>query len=284
MKIAVAQIRSTANPWENLLQVFSLIDDAIQEGCELICFPENVFYRGPLSKKSIELQDSIFLKKSSEDGSGTVLYQEFYRFIKTRNISVSLGSVREWCESSGLFYNTHVFYHCDDKHFYTYRKKHLFCFKGKNAIDESSYFGTGEEVQCVAFRSFNFGLSICYDLRFPELFRYQTLKLNADVLLIPSAFFQVTGELHWHPMLKTRAVENLAYVAAAAQHGEHFSSTAKQYSCYGHSLLFGPWGEIIAEAPEKGDCLLLATLDRQHIDEKRRLFPALTRAGLKITL
>jgi nitrilase len=119
------------------------------------------------------------------------------------------------------------------------------------------------------------GLSICYDLRFPELYR-KLIDMGAVVLAIPSAFTLVTGKTHWHTLLRARAIENLAYVIAPNQFGQHSNGR----TTYGHSLIIDPWGQILAEAPE-GNCIITADLDPSLPQKLRSEFPALSHRMLK---
>jgi predicted amidohydrolase len=114
---------------------------------------------------------------------------------------------------------------------------------------------------------FGLGMSICYDLRFPELYR-QLWRAGADALLVPAAFTAHTGRAHWHILLRARAIENQSYVIAAAQHGQH----NEKRETFGHSLAIDPWGRILAEHPE-GEGVVLATLDRAVLAETRRNMP-----------
>ena len=187
-------------------------------------------------------------------------------------------------------YNTAVAVGPDGEVLARYRKIHLFDvdIPGGAVLRESdgTVAGTGAVVLRVggdrrtpklddgrageadgADGSFGLGLSICYDLRFPELYR-QLWRHGADTLLVPAAFTAHTGKAHWHLLLRARAIENQAYVIAAAQHGRH---NDKRES-YGHSLAIDPWGRLLGEQPE-GDGVVLATLDRAVVDEIRRNMP-----------
>ena len=113
------------------------------------------------------------------------------------------------------------------------------------------------------------GLSVCYDLRFPELYR-QHARAGADLLLVPSAFTYTTGRAHWEVLLRARAVENLAYVLAPAQGGTHENGRRT----WGHSMLVDPWGSVLAQQPE-GAGVVLGTLDAAHLRQVRRQLPAL---------
>ncbi len=118
------------------------------------------------------------------------------------------------------------------------------------------------------------GLTICYDLRFPELFRYLVDK-GASVFTVPAAFTQATGQAHWHTLLRARAIENLAYVIAPGQFGQH----PDQRSTYGHSLIVDPWGRVLAEAPDE-ECFIAADIDLEGQKKLRSEFPVLANRRL----
>ena len=118
------------------------------------------------------------------------------------------------------------------------------------------------------------GIAVCYDLRFPELFRLM-LDREVNVIALPAAFTQRTGQAHWHTLLKARAIENLCYVVAAAQTGEHPGGRRT----YGHSMIIGPWGEVLAEAAA-GPGVVTATMDDDYLRRLRSQFPALSHRRL----
>jgi predicted amidohydrolase len=134
---------------------------------------------------------------------------------------------------------------------------------------ESAKFEPGRDTVLAEVGPLTLGLTVCYDLRFPHLYR-ALAKLGATVLCVPAAFTQVTGEAHWHVLLRARAIENGAYVIAPAQGGRH----ADGRQTYGHSLVVGPWGEILAEAGTE-PAVLLAELDPAAVTEARRKIPSL---------
>jgi predicted amidohydrolase len=119
------------------------------------------------------------------------------------------------------------------------------------------------------------GVTICYDLRFPELYRKLTFDRGADVLLVPAAFTAVTGRAHWHTLLRARAIENQAWVVAAAQHGRH----NEKRETFGHALIVDPWGVVAAEV-EAGDGVAVAALDGESLAKVRRAMPVRAHAKL----
>jgi len=158
----------------------------------------------------------------------------------------------------------------------TYRKIHLFDVElgSGGSYSESAATTPGTSVVVVEVGGFKLGLSICYDLRFPELYRALS-EQGAEVLLVPAAFTLHTGKDHWHVLLRARAIEAQAFVVAAAQYGAH--PGARQ--TYGHSLVVDPWGTVIAEASD-GVGIVSATLERERLDAVRRSLPSLTHRKL----
>jgi predicted amidohydrolase len=141
---------------------------------------------------------------------------------------------------------------------------------GAPPVRESDYFNGGSEARVVEIDGWKFGLSICYDLRFAELYlRYAREK--ADVILVPSAFLVPTGEAHWHVLLRARAIEAQCFVAAPAQSGEHHSDSQVRKT-YGHSLVVDPWGKVLAELKESPQ-IQVVELDRELITKARRQIP-----------
>jgi nitrilase len=153
-----------------------------------------------------------------------------------------------------------------------YDKMHLFRFAhGQEDHDETRVLAPGTQPASFVLASkdghvYTLGMSVCYDLRFPELYR----ALKSDVLLVPSAFTCITGQAHWEVLLRARAIENLAYVVAAAQGGTHESGR----STWGHSMLVDPWGQILAQQPQ-GEGLVMGDVLGERLQAVRRGLPAL---------
>ena len=149
-----------------------------------------------------------------------------------------------------------------------YDKIHLFAFtKGSESYDETRTMQPGDTPVVVESPFGRLGLSVCYDVRFPELYR---TKEPIDMWLVPSAFTATTGAAHWELLLRARAVENLCYVVAPAQGGTHPNGRRT----HGHTMIVGPWGDVLAEQPE-GEAVVIADLDHERIAEVRGSLPAL---------
>ena len=154
----------------------------------------------------------------------------------------------------------------------SYDKIHMFDAEpgdGKN-YNESASFTAGHSPVIVNIDNISTGMSVCYDLRFPHLYRQLALD-GAQILLIPSAFTALSGKAHWHVLLRARAIETGCYVIAPAQQGTH----ADGRQTYGHSMIINPWGEIITEAKD-GDSIINAVLDFDAVDKARQSIPSLT--------
>jgi predicted amidohydrolase len=153
-----------------------------------------------------------------------------------------------------------------------YRKIHLFDVNipGRAVLMESENTGRGRDIVIASTDLARIGLSICYDLRFPELYRELVLRLGAQILVVPAAFTAHTGAAHWHTLLRARAIENQCYVIAAAQTGRH---NDKRES-YGHTLIIDPWGTVLGERAD-GEGLVMADIDLDQLDERRAQMPCL---------
>lgn len=282
MKLCAVQFKSSDDPYENLVRVQALTEEAQQAGATLVCFPENIFYRGARHGKSGFSRDEATLEL---DATRCLLENSDFskavgEWIRNLNVSVSLGSVLQKSSESSLPYNAHWLIHAGSPpRITTYAKIHLFDYSGSaGRYHESKDVSAGSSVVVSKVQDILVGLSICYDLRFPELYRAMTLNMGAQLLLIPAAFTQETGKAHWHTLLKSRAIENLSFVVAAGQWGFHEDSKGQRLECFGHSCIVDPWGNIVAEAPEQGDGLLFAELSPKHIQNFREKLPSLQNA------
>jgi predicted amidohydrolase len=166
----------------------------------------------------------------------------------------------------GKFFNTSVVLAPSGEIVATYRKIHLFDVNVPGAIvhRESDVIAPGDEMVVARLEGIALGLSICFDLRFPELYRALALA-GADVIAIPAAFNAVTGRAHWETLVRARAIENHAFVIAAAQAG----TTSEGIATYGHSLIVDPWGETLAESTSDRPEVLVATLDLSEVGRRR---------------
>ena len=261
MRIAVAQQTSTPDTEANLAWMEERIAEAAAGGARLVAFPENAPFMGPEAARlaAPEMVDGPAMRRVAAAA-------------RAHGIGVVVGSFAEKGPDAGHTYNTSLFFDDSGQLLATYRKMHLFdvTVSSDTVYRESASVAAGEPAPVVVeFEDWRFGLSICYDLRFPELYRALSAA-GEEVLFVPAAFTVRTGMAHWHLLLRARAVENLAYVVAPAQVGTHFGTR----ETYGHALVVAPWGEVIAEA-EGGAGLIFAELRRERVSAVRAQIPAL---------
>jgi predicted amidohydrolase len=190
---------------------------------------------------------------------------------REKHMWILAGSIRTRNEAGGPAYNTSMLFNRDGNRVAVYRKMHLYDVEipGRVSAKESAVFAGGNEIVNAGIDGVNVGLSICYDLRFPELYRLLALR-GAKVLLVPAAFTSYTGRDHWELLLRARAVENQCFVVAADQIGSY----APGKSSYGRSMIIDPWGTVLACAPDCND-VITADLDLAALDRIRQELPAL---------
>ncbi|MEO5667139.1 MAG: nitrilase-related carbon-nitrogen hydrolase [Bdellovibrionota bacterium] len=279
MKVGLVQMCSGSDPIENLLVVDSYIKEATDRGADLVCFPENVFYRGPKESPTFSRKEiCLSFDEAGKLVAKTEFAQALSEIMSGWDVAVSLGSTLECRGDVAHPYNAHLLRKADGT-ISVYRKQHLFAFKGRTAnYEESKDISPGDNVRCEEIKGIKVGMSICYDVRFPELFREMVLGRGAQVLLIPAAFATETGEAHWHTLLRARAIENQAFVVASGQFGCHTDSRGQLCECYGNSIVYGPWGETVAELAGSEEGLLVVDLDFEAQNELRSRLPALSGA------
>jgi deaminated glutathione amidase len=263
---AAAQMTSTADVDANFTSAERLASEAAARGAGFVGLPENF---GFLRSEGVAAPEPQAL-----DGPWIERMAALARRLR---ITLLLGSLPERIEGERKVYNTSVLLGPDGGTIARYRKIHLFDIDlpGMEHLKESKAIVPGTE-RVVAETSFaRLGLSICYDVRFPELYRELTRR-GARVLAIPSAFTERTGQAHWELLLRARAVENLAFVFAPAQVGEHGRGRAS----WGHAMIVGPWGDVLAEVEGPGEGLAIAELDFARQDQLRRELPALEHVRL----
>ena len=265
-KIAVLQMCSTEDVGYNWSVFERLATVAVSEGATVLCTPENTFYLGSQFHK-IALAERL-------DGP---LMARCAGFAKEHQVYLFLGSMAELdVLDNGDFnrqrcYNTSVVFAPNGERIASYRKIHLFDVDIPNGmrIAESDRVIAGDTPVVVDTDFGSVGLSICYDLRFPELYR-QLQEQGATMMMVPSAFTKLTGEAHWHTLLKARAIETQSWVIAPAQTGVH--DQAKQRQSFGHSLIIDPWGRVIADAGTE-PTVIYATIDSEMVKQVREAIP-----------
>ncbi len=262
---AVVQLSSTADVERNLAAAERLVREAARRGASFVALPENFAYLRSEGEPIPEAQDL-----------GGAWAQRMAGLAREHRITLLAGSLPEKIPGDSRVYNTSLLFGASGERLAVYRKIHLFDIDvpGLEHLKESKAVAPGTAL-VVAETSFGpLGLSICYDLRFPELYR-QLTKQGARVLAVPSAFTDRTGKDHWEVLLRARAIENLAFVVAPAQVGVHGQGRAS----HGHAMIIDPWGSITAQVPD-GEGIAVAEMDFGRQDRLRRELPALSHARL----
>ena len=262
LRTAVIQLNARDNPVENLATVERLLDQAAHMGAQFVGLPEFWTYLGPYAGFDAAAQ--------TIPGPAIERLQEKAR--KHRMI-VHGGSIIERSpDRVGKFSNTSVLINREGEIVARYRKIHLFDVQLANGEKhyESERIEPGNEVVTAEVDGVTFGLSICYDLRFPELYRSLALR-GAQVLLVPAGFTLHTGRDHWEVLLRARAIENLCYVVAPAQVGSY----PPNRQCFGRSMIVDPWGLVLAQAQDM-PTVIMADIDLERIDSARAQIPCLT--------
>ncbi len=264
--VAAVQLNSQADPRQNLERCAALVERAKQRGAEVVLLPENFAFFGPEAEK----------RRIAEPLATGQIAGALRAMARENGLCVIGGGFPEQTSDPLRPHNTLLVVGSDGADLAVYRKIHLFdvVLGSAGSYAESDATSAGSAVVVAGVAGFELGLSICYDLRFPELYRALSRE-GAEVLLVPAAFTLHTGKDHWHVLLRARAIEAQAFVVAAAQHGAHPGGR----QTYGHSLVADPWGTVIAEASD-GVGLVTATLERARLEAVRRSLPSLTHRKL----
>jgi predicted amidohydrolase len=264
MKIAALQTVSATSVAANLESAGALLAEAARAGAELAVLPEYFCLMGRKETDKLGVRENF--------GSGAV--QDFLaQQAKTLGLWIVGGTMPLVAGDEAHVRNTSLAFSPQGECVARYDKIHLFKYdNGREEYDESRVIEAGRAPQSFVLPSrdghaWKVGLTVCYDLRFPELYR----ALAADLLLVPSAFTFTTGEAHWELLLRARAVENLAYVCAPAQGGKHENGRRT----WGHSMVVDPWGVVLAQREQEGAGVVLVEISAERIAQVRRQLPAL---------
>lgn len=260
LKVGLVQLNTRSDVAANLAAIERLVGEAAERGARFVMLPEYAPYLGP--KEGYQ--------ESAESVPGP-LTERYAALARRHGIYLHAGSMVERTETPGKFGNTSVVLSPSGDILAKYRKIHLFDIEipGRVSAKESDSVSAGDEIVTVEIEGVTFGLAICYDLRFPELFRLQALK-GAEVLCNPAAFTLFTGKDHWEVLLRARAIENQAWMLAAAQWGTHEPNAA----CYGRSMAIDPWGTVTAQASD-GVGVVVTEIDTALVAKMRAEVPSL---------
>lgn len=264
LRIAAVQMVSASEVAPNLEAAGRLIAAAAAAGARLVALPENFYIIGRHEADKVKIREP--------DGRGPI--QDFLSSSSRKHkVWIVGGTVPLETKNPNLIRSACLVYDDTGRRVARYDKMHIFRFEsGEERYDESRTVEPGERPVAIESPFGRLALSVCYDMRFPELYR----GLGAfDVMFVPSAFTVPTGVAHWETLLRARAIENLAYVVAPAQGGVHDGGRAT----YGHTMIVDPWGEVLG-VRVKGEGVVLAEMDLDHIQKLRSSLPALSNRRL----
>ena len=259
--VSCIQLTSDNNVFSNLEKTTDLIISSIKKKADFIITPENTSLftldHRELLEKAEEMNNNFFLESISR------ISKSYKKWILIGSLPIKL--------SKKLLANRSVLFNPNGKITNYYDKIHMFDVKlsKKEKYEESKKFLAGKKKVLARLPWGLMGFSICYDVRFPNLYR-ELAKKGAIFMTVPSAFTKTTGEKHWHTLLKARAIENFSYIFAAAQTGKHYNNRLT----YGHSLIISPDGEILKEK-EKGEGFIIAKIDENLPNKLRAKIPSL---------
>ena len=266
-KWAVAQVDAGTTVEENLETALGMIGEAADEGCSLIAFPEFFLLRGD--------QDSTRAHPMPLDSEPV---RKLSRSAKQNRIHLLAGTIPVPVEENeNYFYNTALYIESNGTLSHQYRKIHLFDIELEDefTLRESDVLAPGNQVVDGQVDGLHAGFSICYDLRFPELYR-ELSRRRVQVIFVPSNFTRETGRAHWEPLLRARAIENQCYVVAPNQWGPNRDTGV---ASLGQSMVVDPWGQVIGRASD-GETWFSVQIDPDYVSEVRRQLPSLNHVEL----
>ena len=263
VRVAAVQLESRDDLASNLRACDQALTEAAARGATLVVLPENFAYFGSSQGKRA-CAESLF-------GSPGSIRSALIRCAKQNGVTILGGGWPELSQDPERPFNSATVVTRQGEIAANYRKIHLFdvTLPSGAKLQESASMTAGSDIVCCNIDGFRVGLSICYDIRFPELYR-KLVDRGSEVLCVPSAFTLETGQDHWHLLVRTRAVESQSWVIAANQCGSHPGGK----TTYGHSLIVDPWGRVLAEA-EPGPGVIVADLDRSVLARVRASLPSL---------
>ena len=258
----LVQMTAVNDVGANFAACSKLVEEACAKSAQIVFFPECFSFIGAAAGEAQAVAEPL---------SGPILAR-YRELAKQHSVWLSLGGFQERVDGEERIYNTHVVIDGGGEIRATYRKIHLFDVPMVNLV-ESRQALAGSELVAVDSPAGRLGLTVCYDLRFPELFQKLTFVHGAQVLLVPSAFAVKTGEAHWETLLRARAIETQCYVVAAAQAGQH-NTDGNCRKSWGHALAFDPWGKCVAKLDDPdGTGVAIFEIDSDLIETTRSNMP-----------
>ncbi|KAL3581478.1 hypothetical protein D5086_015810 [Populus alba] len=262
VRVAAVQMTSINDLAANFATCSRLAKEAVAAGAKLVCFPESFSFIAAKDGESVKLAEPL-------DGP---IMQRYCLLAREAGIWLSLGGFQEKGSDDAHLRNTHVIIDDSGNIRSSYSKIHLFDVDvpGGRVYKESSFTEPGNDIVAVDSPVGRLGLSVCYDLRFPELYQQLRFQHEAQILLVPSAFTTITGQAHWEILLRARAIETQCYVIAAAQAGKH----NEKRESYGDTLIIDPWGTVVGRLPDRiSTGITVADIDFSLIDSVRAKIP-----------
>lgn len=262
LRAGCIQLCSNDDKQENLSKAATLIGEAAGDGCELILLPENFSFMGAGDSDKLA---------ASEDQNDSPTLRFLAGMARQHRITLIGGTLPLKAKRGDRIRNSCPVLSPGGELIACYDKMHLFDVTlPEEHYHESDTVEAGATPECIKTDGWKIGLSVCYDLRFPELYRHYS-SIGCNILSVPSAFTVPTGKAHWETLLRARAIENQSYVLAAGQCGTHPGGR----KTWGHSMIIDPWGEIIAGAGDE-EAVIVAALSRDHLNRIRQAIPALS--------
>ena len=263
-KLACVQLASGPNVEANLIETSKYIEEAKKLGADLIVLPENF--------SMMAKEDSMYLDIKEVLGQGRI--QDFIsKEARKHDLWIVAGTIPTKSQKEDKVYSTCIVFNNLGEQVSSYNKVHLFdvnIIETNEKYSESDIYLCGDSITVIDTPFCKIGLAICYDLRFPELFRKLSQE-NVDIVCMPAAFTSVTGKAHWEHLITARAIENLVYFAASAQGGYHVSGR----ETYGHSMIVNPWGETL-DIIKNNSGIVISSIDLKSLKKLRKNFPCLS--------
>lgn len=277
MKVAALQMVSTPRVDDNLAQARALIAEAARASAELVALPEYFCLMGLHDKDKLHIAEPL-ADALHPDPNTAPMQHMLARAAREHGVWLIGGTLPILSHEPERVFNTVLVFNPQGERVARYDKIHLFCFDdGQRRYDEAASLTPGSQPVSFEMRdkqgeTWHIGLSVCYDLRFPELFRTLGARKPLDLIVLPAAFTDTTGKAHWELLLRARAVENLCHVLAPAQGGLHENGRRT----FGHSVVIEPWGQVLAMQTQEGPGVVLAELSKSNQTTLRTQLPALS--------
>jgi deaminated glutathione amidase len=274
MKITVVQTNSIADKAKNIAQATQLIEAAVAaDRPDVLVLPEVWNWRGLTTADKVKNSDII---------PGGAAYEALQSLARKHKVWIHGGSMTETIPGGSQIYNTTCVFNREGREVARYRKIHMFDIVAPDGTPyrESDDVKAGAEIVTYDLEGFKVGCTICYDMRFAELY-INLAKAGCDIIMVPSSFTLQTGKDHWDLLLRARAVETQCYIVAPGQYGPFQNAKGQTLLSYGHSLIADPWGHIVCKASD-GIGFASANIDRSQIARVRELIPMNAHRRLKV--